>query len=128
MEKDTWERVPNFDPAEFDSPDKPGSGLDMQKHFIFKLQSAREQANISFKINSGFRTAEHNTKIGGARTSAHLGGWAADIATATSRDRYLILNALVKAGFTRLGIGANFIHVDNDPNLPDLVAWDYYDH
>ena len=127
MEKITWDRIPNFAPSEFDSPDKPGSGLDMQKRFMFMLQAAREQAGIPFGINSGFRTAEHNEKVGGATSSAHLGGWAADIAATSSRQRFIIINALVKAGFTRIGIGKSFIHVDCNPNLPELVIWHYYD-
>jgi hypothetical protein len=27
--------------------------------------------------------------------------------------------------FNRIGIGRDFIHVDNDPNLPPGVAWIY---
>ena len=128
MELQTWDRIPNFDPSEFDSPDKPGSGVDMQKRFMFLLQAAREQAGIPFKINSGYRTKEHNKKVGGKDTSAHLTGYAADIAVENSRQRFIIVNALIKAGFTRIGMGQNFVHVDCAPNLPDLVMWDYYEN
>jgi len=48
--------------------------------------------------------------------SSHLYGRAADILATTSRDRFNIVNALIKAGFNRIGISekSGFIHVDND--------------
>ena len=54
-----------FTQEEFDSPDLKGSGKNMDLHFLSLLIEARELANIPFKINSGYRTEEHNLKIGG---------------------------------------------------------------
>ena len=45
-----------FKLEEFDSPDLKGSGKNMKKDFLVKLDEARELAGIPFKINSGFRT------------------------------------------------------------------------
>lgn len=113
----------HFLSTEFASPDIKASGLNMHKDFIRKIQKAREIAEIPFKINSGYRTVAHNLKIGGKQNSAHLRGYAADIAVNSNAERYIILNALLTAEFTRIGIYANFIHCDCDPSLPQHVIW-----
>ena len=114
--------------SEFDSPDAPGSGSQMQPEFLKKLDAARGIANVPFKINSGFRTAAKNKAEGGKPDSAHLTGWAADIDlpnTGGSRLRFIIIRALIQAGFTRIGIANGFIHVDCDPTKDKEVAFLY---
>ena len=96
----------------------------MDINFLYKLDHARELAGISFKITSGYRTKEHNAEVGGVPNSSHLIGVAADIAVGSGKERYIILNALIKAGFKRLGVAKTFIHCDTDPNKPNSV-WTY---
>ena len=43
------------------------------------LQCIREHFGKAVVITSGYRTAAHNTKVGGAKSSQHLLGRAADI-------------------------------------------------
>lgn len=119
------ERMKYFKASEFDSPDRKGSGLLMNKDFLNKLDLARQLAGIPFKINSGYRTKEHNEKVGGTEHSSHLKGLACDISATRSRDRFLILSACIKAGFTRIGVGKTFIHVDLDEEKPNRVTWLY---
>ena len=107
---------------EFDSPDLPGSGAQMQPEFLQKLDEARHIAGVPFRINSGYRTAAHNAS---SSTSSHLTGWAADIQATTSNRRYLVLSALIRVGFRRIGIADTFIHVDMDPDKPQNVSWLY---
>ena len=115
-----------FNYSEFDSPDKPGSGeAHMDADFLQMLDRARGLAGVPFKINSGYRTAAHNKKVGGVRGSAHTLGLAADIHCTDSRNRCHIVSALMEAGFNRIGISATFIHVDNDPSKPEDVIWLY---
>ena len=114
-----------FKTSEFDSPDLPGSGQLMQEEFLTKLDKAREIAGIGFKINSGMRTVSHNLKAGGKSKSAHLTGYAADISVNGSRSRYIILEALISAGFNRIGVANSFIHVDCHPDLDEDVIWTY---
>lgn len=116
-----------FQLSEFDSPDLPKSGVNMKPEFLNKLTEARIEANIPFNITSGYRTAAHNKKIKGTKNSAHLRGYAADIAVTTSSARFTIVAAAIKVGFNRIGIGNSFIHLDCDPELPANVIWDYYD-
>lgn len=127
---------PDFRIDNFDSPDKPGSGKKMKKDFMDRLQLARDLARAfstyhyggdqPFVINSGFRTKRHNKKVGGAKNSPHLRGVAADISAPRSRDKYFIRKALEMAGFHRIGIMHDAIHVDSDPSLDPHVQWDYY--
>ena len=93
--------------------------------FVQKLQIARDWAGIPFDISSGYRCPEHNKAIGGVSDSAHMKAIAADIKVKSSRERFLILFGLKEAGFTRFGIGENFIHVDSDTEKAQDVIWLY---
>ena len=97
----------------------------MNKDFLEKLDYARHNAGIPFKITSGYRCKEHNIKVGGRVGSSHLKGLAADIAYTGSRERYIIVNALISVGITRLGIGKSFIHCDLDNSKDQDVIWLY---
>jgi len=114
-----------FDSKEFDSPDKPDSGKDMNLTFIEKLTMVRKIYNKPIIITSGLRTIKHNKEVGGKDNSAHLRGHASDISIANSNDRYLLLKALYKIGFNRIGVAKTFIHVDDDISLPQNVLWPY---
>ena len=114
-----------FTLSEFDSPDLPNSGVNMDKQFLTKLETAREYASIPFKISSGYRSAEHIAKVGGVSDSAHTRGYAADIVCSSSGQRHIIIKALLDAGFNRIGIANSFIHVDNDPSKAPDVIWTY---
>jgi len=120
----------HFKPHEFDSPDLKGSGELMDSTFLSMLEEARAEANIPFKINSGYRTIKHNKHLAKkgykvSKDSSHLKGLAADIKCVDSRGRFIILNALINAGFTRIGIAKTFIHVDCDIDKPSQVIWVY---
>jgi uncharacterized protein YcbK (DUF882 family) len=118
-----------FNLSEFDCPSEKGSGSDMDSSFLEMLERAREISGIPYKITSGVRRPERNLAIGGKPDSSHLYGFAADIAATDSRSRFLIVDGLLKAGFTRIGIAGNnkgkFIHVDSDPNKSPNVIWCY---
>ena len=101
-----------FKLEEFDSPDEPGSGSKMHPEFLEKLDYARHNAGIPFKVNSGYRTYEWNLKVKGRVSSTHLHGVACDLAYKGSRERFLIIQALLAVGINRIGIAQNFIHCD----------------
>ena len=119
-----------FNFEEFDSPDEIGSGLPkcqggkMDLDFLHKLDEARTIAGVPFKITSGYRSIEHNAKVGGRVGSSHLKGCAVDIAVNNSAHRSAVVQGLIKAGFTRIGIGKSFCHADADENKPNAL-WLY---
>ena len=108
--------------SEFD--DAPGTGKNMKKDFLKKLDKARAIADVPFKITSGYRSKETNKRVGGVSTSSHLKGLAADISCKDSTTRQKIVSALIQAGFTRIGIADTFIHCDTDKDKQDAI-WLY---
>lgn len=114
-----------FKLSEFDSPDEVGSGKKMNSKFLEKLDYARHNAGIPFKINSGYRTEARNTLVGGRFGSSHKKGLAADISYTGSRQRYLILRALMDVGINRFGIAKTYIHCDVDKEKDQDVIWLY---
>lgn len=92
---------------------------------LARLDIARGKAGVPFRITSAYRTEEHNRKVGGTPNSAHLRGRAFDIACRNSYERALIVQSCLEAGFPRIGIGATFVHVDDDTSLPHPRIWLY---
>jgi zinc D-Ala-D-Ala carboxypeptidase len=115
---------------EFDSPDAIGSGENMDKEFLSRVDQARSIAQIPFKITSGFRTQQYNEDLlargyKASANSSHMKGLAVDIACNDSSRRHKIITALMKAGLNRIGIADTFIHVDADTDKPANVIWTY---
>ena len=72
---------PNFTVYEFRCRD--GSDVVMiDEILVMLLQCIREHFGKPITITSGYRTAAHNTAVGGAKSSQHLLGRAADIQVA----------------------------------------------
>jgi len=90
---------------------------------IKRLDVAREIAKVKFIITSGYRCEKHNAFIKGSKNSSHLKGLAADILCVNPDTRYIILKALLQAGFNRIGIYEKHIHVDIDYTKPHGVVW-----
>ena len=119
----------HFELHEFDSPDLPGSGAgNMDRRFLSMLDHAREIYGRPMRINSGYRTIYHNQEIGGKSNSSHLQGIAADVHCNNSRDRHDMVQAFLKAGFSRIGIADTFLHIDSGDIHSDKdknVIWTY---
>ena len=99
---------------------------------IERLESVRELAERPIVIRSGCRCPAHNVAEGGKADSAHLTDLArkeyceaADIETPTTRDRFYLVQAAIRTGVWRIGIGKNFIHLDVDAGKDDEVMWLY---
>jgi uncharacterized protein YcbK (DUF882 family) len=114
-----------FSQEDFDTCNPPCKIDQMNPDTLRRFDEARELAGIPFKINCAYRTVDHEKKMGRAGTSSHTKGKAMDIACTSSNARYKILNALKKAGFTRIGVANTFIHADDDADKPQNVIWTY---
>jgi len=97
----------------------------MNQNLLNMLEEAREIADIPFIITSSWRSEEKNKEVNGKSNSSHLRGNAVDLSCNNSVSRMKIIDALVVAGFTRIGISKSFIHVDCDIELPQEVMWLY---
>lgn len=80
-----------------------------------KLDLVREEFGESITITSGYRSPAHNAKIGGAPSSQHCLGKAADIRPSiSSKEKLDKLYLLCEKYFEAVGDGRNkgFVHVD----------------
>ena len=103
-----------------------GGRAEMVQLFVNRLQLAREISNVPYTPTSGFRCELHPETVK-RPTSSHPKGLAVDISTPTPGQRYRVLAGLYGAGLTRIGIGKDFVHVDDDPDKDHGLMWDYYE-
>lgn len=101
----------NFKSTEFDC--KCGKCKDtlIDTKLVNLLQKVRDYYNKPVIINSGFRCAAHNKAVGGATTSQHTLGRAADIRI-TGVTPSTIADYAEKIGFDGIGRYSTFTHVD----------------
>lgn len=103
---------------------------EMDYSFIRQLDKARSIAGIPFKINSGYRCSNKQEQlyqdgISSVKKSTHELGKAVDLRCRGSADRSQILKGLIRADFTRIGLGKSWIHVDKDLKKVHGVIWLY---
>lgn len=114
----------HFSAHEFDCKCGCALGLnDIKPRALGKLLAARDMSNVQFVINSAMRCKKHNDDVNGSPTSSHMSGYAFDIRTTNSYERFVILRSLIFAGFRRIGIYSDFIHCDDDPSKGSCVTW-----
>ena len=99
----------------------------MDDDFLRLLDCVREAAGIPLVLNSAYRSRDYELAHGRSGNSAHTRGCAVDIRCNTSANRFRIVRAAIGWGFTRIGIGETFVHLDSDDTLPQGVMWDYYE-
>ena len=96
-------------------------GLD--SNLMTLLNSARDFATIPFIITSGLRTDAESIAVGGFAGDPHTKGLACDILCKSDTQQYLIVNGALKAGFKRIGLGLNHVHLDIDSSQTQNVIW-----
>lgn len=114
----------NFRKSEFDSKDgaeMPQTVLSNVKRLAKNLQALRDHVGKPISINSGYRSPEHNAKIGGVPNSAHILGMAADIkieGLTPSQVKAAILELIQLGKMHNGGIGlySTFVHYDTRAN------------
>lgn len=92
---------------------------------IHKLNRVREALGLPMIVTSGYRCEHWNRQVGGKTNSAHRRGTAADIRCDTSSMRFSLIRLALEVGFTRIGVGKDFVHLDVDETLLPKVIWVY---
>lgn len=89
-----------------------------------KLEEFREALGRQpISVRSGFRCPQHNRAVGGAPSSFHLIGEAADIVHARLSPEELY-KAADEFGFAGVGLYRNFVHVDVGTGPYRPARWD----
>lgn len=110
----------NFDSKEFecrDGSETPCEVLINLKEVALNLQVLRDYFGIPIVVNSGYRSPNYNKRVGGAKSSQHLLGKAADITVAGKRPVQIkaAIEKLIGEGKMKNGgVGqyATFVHYD----------------
>lgn len=95
---------------------------------------AQKMSGHPFLITSAFRSREWELSKGRKGTSSHCRysdgnpcSLAVDVRTVDSHTRFKVVVAAAMAGFERIGIGKNFVHLDIDNNKAHPIIFHYYD-
>ena len=110
----------NFTLEEFNSKcgrDIPNNVLPNILQLAKNLQVLRDSIGKSISITSGYRSPQHNKKIGGAKDSQHVKGLAADIKVTgmTPKEVALVIEGLIEQGKMKqggIGIYPSWVHYD----------------
>jgi zinc D-Ala-D-Ala carboxypeptidase len=85
---------------------------------MWKLEAVRKKAgNRSIRINSGFRSINHNRNVGGASNSQHLYGIASDIVI-SGRSVSSVMGYAKTSGYSGIIRYNTFTHVDSRVEYP----------
>ena len=81
------------------------------------LQVLRDEVKKPIKITSGYRSPEHNAKVGGAKSSRHITGEAADLKIEgyTPKQVAAVIEKLIAAGKMKqggIGTYSTWVHYD----------------
>jgi uncharacterized protein YcbK (DUF882 family) len=121
----------NFSPEELQC--KSGGSCpypDRLRHLAWTLQTIRDAFGQPIRVNSAYRTPEHNKAVGGARNSQHVKARAADLVPSSGdlsdlRRLVEVIEALIAGGkIPNGGVGtySTFVHYDIRVNGP--ARWD----
>lgn len=102
-----FKKLRYFKPSEFEHPES------MSCELLVKLDLARGLAGVPFVITSDVR----------AGSPEHLAGEAVDIRCHLSEYRYRIVQAVLAAGFLRVGVYDGHVHVGVSKERPQFVLW-----
>ena len=102
--------MPDFNLREYVSPDTGEVKIDAR--LVTIVQLIRYRMGCKVIVTSGYRTPEHNHKVGGYAKSLHLEGLAVDV---TPEEKNLVKLFEIAAEFEEvkgLGIYKSHVHID----------------
>ena len=89
-----------------------------------KLQLLRGWFNSPMTVTSGGRCPNHPDEVHRTTPADHQNCIGVDIHYYSETEKNLIMMYGVKAGFTAIAAGKNFVHLGNRPQL-HLTTWSY---
>lgn len=110
--------------------DRLTGALRIDPHFLAWLEEVRKEYGRVMVINSGYRTPEHQEKLTGRRTGAHVDGVAVDVRVA-GRDAYDLLQKAMDYGVSGIGINQTgewsqrYLHLDLWTGKGRPAIWSY---
>lgn len=97
----------------------------MDKPFWQKVCALRDglSASLYLKINSAYRSKNHEYSRGRSGNSQHCLGRAVDISCCSNSARWLIVSKAIELNFHRILIYPTFIHLDDKAGVFHHILW-----
>lgn len=86
----------------------------MQDALLERLEYARCLSGFPFVLTSAYREIGWELDHKRSGHSSHTKGLAVDIHCQDEERRYILVQNLLRAGFTRIGIAKTYVHADCD--------------
>ena len=106
-----WSQWPNF--SERDMKCSETGECKMDVHFMNRLQGLRREVSRPMRVTSGYRSPDHSIEAAKPSPGSHAMGHAVDIQVNNGSDRFRLIEAAMKMGFTGIGAGKQFVHLDD---------------
>jgi len=124
----SWNEIKHFKPRDFTC--KCDGFCDhadvISLDLVAKLDRICDLIELHITITSGTRCQRYNRKVNGTPGSPHVAqegeSHAAHVRSPNASFRFAFLAAALPM-FKRIGVGKDFIHIDDDPTLPPNVIW-----
>ena len=131
-----WQDVnPEEWPAKFFTPEECADSIDgsimVDRAALLAMDEVRRELNMPIRVNSWYRSKEHDAAIGGS--GGHTTGKSIDVGISHG-PALLFIRIACAFGFTGIGVKQNgpiksrFVHVDMMPNTksrPRPTIWSY---
>lgn len=116
---------PHFAESEFQRCSPSCHWSDMSAAFMERLERFREIVAQPIYLNSAFRSMAWEESHHRSTTSMHTRGRAVDIRCTTNQQRLKFIRAALECGFNGIGIGRNYIHIDDRDSDMNPCMWLY---
>ena len=101
---------------------------DLDDDFVEVLSLIEGELGSELIVTSGYRPVDHPVEKGKSKAGEHTYGRAVDVAAIGGTTVFMIVQAAIKCGITRIGISrkSNFIHLGGGyPGAVAKTIWTY---
>lgn len=112
-----WDEVSRTSTGIYNDPE----GLELKSNVVkcaLKMDKVRELFGKPVNVSSWYRNRMVNTKVGGAKNSAHLTGWAVDFKVQGMQDLEVALRIVASdIKYDQVILEPNWIHISFAPTM-----------